>query len=194
MALWSAVLAAVLATVSLSVFLYRRHRRKQERLQLRLVAGRGHLLGEELAQAMARLALVDQAGLESGRAQAAAALDQLHMALLERQAHLQSYEELARLQGRKAVLMGTSWEFEAQAPLPFAPPEPPPRAPLQRPPASPSPAPTGPPPSRPGSSAPRDRQQLENQLLNRIEELQQSQEAARRRPGSAHKSGPPPKR
>ena len=177
MMLWPVIAATLAALVVLGTFLYRRRRHKQERLQLRLVAGRSHLLSEELRQSLASLERFGQEDPPAVLEQAPAALDQLHLALVERQAHLQNYDELARLQQRRLALLSTSREEEARAP----------RAPAV---VEPSP----PPAPRPSPAAPRDRRQIENQLLSRIEELQKGQEAARKPPPPPRKSGPSPQR
>lgn len=176
MILWSFIAAALAALVVLGTFLYRRRRHKQERLQLRLVAGRSHLLSEELRQSLASLERFGQEDPRAVMEQAPAALDQLHLALVERQAHLQNCDELARLQQRRLALLSTSREEEARAP----------RAPAVVEPSPPAPRPT--------PAAPRDRRQIENQLLSRIEELQKGQEAAREPSPPRKKSGPSPQR
>jgi len=99
MVTWS--IAALLALVALLALLalYRARRRRSERLQLRLLAGRSHLLGEEIAQRLEELEELERRDQESRAAEEA--LNHLHLLLVERQAHLQNCEDLVHLQERK---------------------------------------------------------------------------------------------
>ncbi len=86
---------AVLAVVAVLLVL---HHRRQQRLELRLLAGRERLLSEEMAACQAALTETDGSRRNTARATAEAALDALHTRLAERQAHLLNYEDLIRLQ------------------------------------------------------------------------------------------------
>ena len=69
--------------------LYRRARqRRQERLNLRLLAGRSQLIEGEIAQQMQNLHDFDEDHLNTLRLEAENALNLLQVTLIERQAHL----------------------------------------------------------------------------------------------------------
>ena len=147
-------LCAVLAAL---LFYLRLRRRRQEFLQLRLLAGQERLLGEEIERRMAILDDLDQEGLQTQRQRAEESLDQLHMDLIERQAHLLNFEDLVHLRQCKLQLLATRGaDLEA-------PPSPPPEAPSS-------------PPESPGQH--QDRNQLEDQLRSRISQLKKG-----RKPG-----------
>ncbi len=88
------VLALLLA---LGLFLLARQR-KRTRLELRLASGRRQLLGRELQTYLAELDGLDEEAIAAKRQDAENALDQLHIALVECQAHLLNYEDMAHLQ------------------------------------------------------------------------------------------------
>ncbi|MFH1571464.1 MAG: hypothetical protein ABIL09_25965 [Gemmatimonadota bacterium] len=98
-----ALAAAVTAAVAV-LLLLRRYLEGRRRLRLRLVTGRRVLLEQEAAQVMAELSQLE--GQEpSPRAMADDALNRLHAALLERQAHLENCEDLAHLQRQKMAVL-----------------------------------------------------------------------------------------
>jgi uncharacterized transporter YbjL len=72
---------------------------------LRLLAGRRRLLGEEVETRVERLAELDPEELATNRGLADASLDGIHMALLEREAHLQNLQDLAHLQQHKLAVL-----------------------------------------------------------------------------------------
>ncbi|MCC7265538.1 MAG: hypothetical protein IT369_23780 [Candidatus Latescibacteria bacterium] len=144
---------------------YLLRQRRAERLRLRLVAGQSHLLSAQLAQRLADLEQLEQEPLDELREEASGALDELHVLLIERQAHLQNCEDLVHLQQQKIAWL-------AKAPKPAAPARP---ARTTTPRETKSPAATAPPPRR---------DHLEDQLLQQIDELNRK----RRNPP------PPPKK
>ena len=133
--------------IALFFYLGRRWSRKK-RLELRLLAGRQQLLGEELERCTADLQEFDQEELAALRQEAENALGQLHVQLIERQAHLLNYEDLAHLQQCKIDILDAAGAQLEEAPLP----------------SSHEPTPT-PPPQR------KERSELENQLLDKINRL-----------------------
>ena len=148
--------AVLLCCAGLSAFiLYRMHRHKQERLELRLLTGRSRLLEEEVAQHLEALQSFDQEAFDAQRQKAENALNQMHLFLIERQAHLLNYEDLINLQHYKINIL-TSASDHALKDL------------------SPSSGPDIALDSEPYSepAAPRqDRASLEDQLLNKISQL-----------------------
>ncbi len=126
---------------------YLLRQRRAERLRLRLVSGQSHLLSAQLAQRTADLEKLESEPLDELQGEASGALDELHVLLIERQAHLQNCEDLIHLQQHKI-----SWL--AAAPSPPAP---------------------GPRPARPTPhqvpAPPHSRDHLEDQLLRQIDEL-----------------------
>ena len=82
--------------------------RKNERTKLRLLTGRRQLLSRELDACFAELDALDEGTIATRRQEAEAALNQLHVALVERQAHLLNYEDMAHLQQCKIDLLATS--------------------------------------------------------------------------------------
>jgi len=151
MTIWLIAIAAFSCTgLGVLIFYLRMRRRKQERLELRLLAGRGKLIGEELDYRLKLLQTFDQEELAALRQEAENALDQLQVALVERQAHLLNYEDLAHLQQCKIDILGGAREDLEDVPsLPAV---------------EPAPA-----PSPPG----KDRTQLEDELLEKISKLRQ---------------------
>ncbi len=147
------------------VVLYLLRQRRAERLRLRLVAGQSHLLSAQLAQRQTDLEQLEMEPLDELRDEAAAALDALHVQLIERQAHLQNCEDLVHLQRQKM-----SWLAQApKLPPPARPPRPAPET---------KPAPPSTPPVQ-------RRNHLEDQLLRQIDDLNKQ----RRNPPP-----PPPKK
>ena len=127
--------------------------RKNERTKLRLLTGRRQLLSRELDACFAELDALDEGTIATRRQEAEAALNQLHVALVERQAHLLNYEEMAHLQQCKIDLI---------APPPAA-------LEVEEPPAEkrpPRPA------TQPKREEERDRSTIESDLLNKISQLQ----------------------
>jgi hypothetical protein len=108
--LW--ILPAALAFVGLIAALaaLRTRRRRSNRLQLRLLAGRRRLLGEEIETRSLRLAELDPEELATHRSLADASLDGIHVALLEREAHLQNLQDLAHLQQHKLAVLRRRYE------------------------------------------------------------------------------------
>ena len=82
--------------------------RKNERIELRLLTGRHQLLSSELDACFAELDALNEGAIATRRQEAEVALDQLHVALVERQAHLLNYEDMAHLQQYKIDLLTTS--------------------------------------------------------------------------------------
>lgn len=130
------------------VVLFLLRQRRAERLRLRLVAGQSHLLSAQLAQRQEDLERLDLEPLEDLRAEAATSLDELHVLLIERQAHLQNCEDLVHLQQQKM-----DWLAKASKSPPPARPSRPARE------------------AKPAAAAPQRRNHLEDQLLRQIEDL-----------------------
>ena len=91
------------AALTLLILWYVR-RQKYRQTQLRLLGGRRHILDEEIAAQTALLQAIDSRHLENLCDQAKGALDELNIALVERQAHLLNYADLAHLQEYKIQL------------------------------------------------------------------------------------------
>jgi hypothetical protein len=89
-------------------------RRKDDRIQLRLLVGRSRLLQEEIDRRIEALALLDPKILATTRQQAQSALNELQILLVERQAHLQDREELGHLQHTKITLLENQVQSLAQ--------------------------------------------------------------------------------
>ncbi|MBI2502926.1 MAG: hypothetical protein HYW07_06795 [Candidatus Latescibacteria bacterium] len=127
------------------VVLYHLRQRRAERLRLRLLAGQSHLLSAQLAQRLGDLKRLELEPLDGLPAEAGASLDELHVLLVERQAHLQNCEDLVHLQKQKI-----SW-------LAKAPKLPPPTRETR--------------PAAPSTFPAQRRNHLEDQLLRQIEDL-----------------------
>lgn len=141
--------------------------RKRTRLELRLASGRRQLLGRELQIYLAELDELDEEAIAAKRQEAENALDQLHIALVERQAHLLNYEDMAHLQQCKIDLLPTV----APAPSEALPETTPPTEPQRRRPERSQrefKQPTA--PERPAEG--RDRTTIEGDLLDKINQLQ----------------------
>lgn len=141
-------------------------RRRELRMQLRLLHGRSQLLSEEIERQTNEVAAIDEAAITALRQEAEEALNMLNIAVVERQAHLLNYSDLAHLQRCKCELFesaegGESAAQESELPLFDSEPTPPRRRP----------------PPRPAQQEPlderehKDRSQIENQLLGKISQL-----------------------
>lgn len=96
-------LASTAALVCLVLWFVRK--RKLLQIQLRLLRGRRHILNEAISAQTASIQAVDSSErLEILSQQASNALDELNVALVERQAHLLNYADLAHLQDYKIQL------------------------------------------------------------------------------------------
>ena len=173
-----ATLVALALLLTLGLFLLARQR-KRERLELRLASGRRQLLGRELESYCAELDALDEDHIAAKRQEAESALDQLHIALVERQAHLLNYEDMVHLQQCKIELL-----TKAGLPSPKDQPEdliedlpedqPPPAdtAPQRPDTAKQKPRMDKAPPAEANREAGRDRSSLESDLLDKINQLQ----------------------
>lgn len=93
------------ATALVCVVLWFIRKRKRLQTQLRLLRGRRHILDEEISAQTASIKAADSSNrLETLSQQASNALDALNVALVERQAHLLNYADLAHLQDYKIQL------------------------------------------------------------------------------------------
>lgn len=107
--------------VSLSLLtLWQIRRRRQNRLALRVLAGRRRLLGEEVDQRLQELAQFDDDELVQQTLAATGIVDHVHVGLLEQQARLQNLEDLAHLQRHKIAVLA---HHLAEAPAFLAPEE-----------------------------------------------------------------------
>ena len=147
------------------VVLYHLRQRRSERLRLRLLAGQIHLLSAQLAQRLEELERLDRDDLTQMQDQTNGVLDDLHILLIERQAHLQNCEDLIHLQKQKI-----SWLATAPKPAPQ-------RATRGR-------RETKAQATAPAPQPPQRRDQLEDHLLRQIDDLNKK----RRNPP------PPPKK
>ena len=94
------LLASTTTLVCLVLWFVRKRKRLQT--QLRLLRGRRHILDEEISAQAASIQATDSSNrLSIMSQQANNALDVLNMALVERQAHLLNYADLAHLQEYK---------------------------------------------------------------------------------------------
>jgi hypothetical protein len=141
--------------------IYRRTRkRRQNRLKLRLLAGRSQLLEGEITNQIQNLRDFDEDQLNTLRLEAENALNLLQITLIERQAHLLNYEDLAHLQRFKLdILNHASAQLQTQATT-----------------TAPHPTETTAlAPAQPGAeTAPKDRSSIENELLSKINKLNQA--------------------
>lgn len=103
--LWILPAAFALAGVVAILAALRIRHRRNNRLQLRLLAGRRRLLGEEIDTRSRRLDELDPEELAAQQNVADVALDGLHMDLLKREAQLQNLQELAHLQQHKLAVL-----------------------------------------------------------------------------------------
>lgn len=104
MILPSLLIGLVAATVAL--FAWRRVHHRRARIHLRLLVGRSRLLGEEIDRRAGELATQFGDGeIESVCVAARNSLDQLQVSILDRQAQLQNYEDLAFQQRHKLAIL-----------------------------------------------------------------------------------------
>jgi len=158
------------------------HRRRQQRINLRLLAGRRHLLSQQIEKRCEALADIDEQQMAEQTGRSRQALEELDILLIERQSKLLNSEDLAGLQDYKIDVLqaalqaadtpalpsteatDTGMPFDDSTPEPAATTEGPRhRRAEERSPASPSTKPT--PPER------RDRARLEQAVLQRINQL-----------------------
>ena len=90
-------LTIALAALATLLVLWLAKRRKQQRTQQRLLLGRRHLLDEEINLRQRELSTIDQGTISALRQSAEDGLNQLNIAVVERQAHLLNYADLAHL-------------------------------------------------------------------------------------------------
>ena len=102
------IIVLVLCSVAIPAALLFAHWRQQkrDRIQLRLQKGRSRLLGEEIEQRTAELTQYDDEMLAPTRFDADRALDALHIALMDRHAHILNSQDLAHLQRHKIAIQG----------------------------------------------------------------------------------------
>lgn len=173
MPIWIIIIATLLSLallLALGLFLLARQR-KAERLELRLASGRRQLLGQELASYLAELDELDQDAITALRQDAESSLDQLHIALVERQVHLLNYEDMVHLQQCKIDLLTARALSPVEAPLE----EPPPPVEIEQ--QYPSSAKRksrkdNAPPIEANRDEGRDRSTIESDLLDKINKLQ----------------------
>ncbi len=132
---------------------WRLRRRRANRLQLRLLAGRRRLLGEEIESRSERLEALDPEELASQQQAASGMLDGLHVALMEREAHLQNLRDLAHMQKHKLTILARQ-QRDATAAMAAAP-----EAAAD---AAPDPVPAPPPPE--------NREGIEDQFLAALQQ------------------------
>ena len=101
---WTLVLLAALAAAA-GLLVLRRSLRRRRRIKVRLLGGRSHLLGEEIEARSQELERFETEEFASACLAAEAALDELNVSLLDRQAQLQNYEDLASLQRHKIAVL-----------------------------------------------------------------------------------------
>ena len=157
------------AGLGLSLIFRRTRQRRRERLELRLLAGRSQLLEGEIANQLQNLTDFDEERLNALRLEADNALNLLQVTLIERQAHLLNCEDLTYLQKYKVNILNNHVETQNAAPPP--PDNPPAAAPMA--------ATSMPPPSQ---DHPKDRSSIENELLNKINQLNQADKQGRKPP------------
>jgi hypothetical protein len=100
------IIVLVLVSVTIPAALAFVHWRlqKRDRIQLRLHRGRSRLLGEEIEQRAAELIRYDDEMLAPARFDADRALDELHVAMMDRHAHVLNSQDLAHLQRHKIAI------------------------------------------------------------------------------------------
>jgi len=158
------LLIAIAVLLGVSVVL-RRSRTRRRRLRLRLLSGHRGLLGDEIDRRTRSLGEVDTANLDAARAQANLGLNELHADLLDRQAHLQNFEDLAFLQRQKLAVLTRSL-FAAEAATDHSPGLGQEAAPVNSP---------TPPDAERGTTF-EHRGRIESDLLQKIEDLQKPQD------------------
>ena len=143
------------------IFMYLR-RKKRRRRDLRLASGQSRLLGDQITE---RLALLHEYDPEL-RAEAEHSLDMLQVALIDRQAHLLNFEDLAMLQRYKLEIQeSAARDYASQPPARQATPQ-----------------------EEEVVSPLASRTELEDQLLEKIDQLNSSPKRPRR--PKHKKSGP----
>ena len=159
LATWIFIATFVFLTLLLALALYLLARqRKKEAQELRLVIGRRQLIGQEIDRYLEELESLDQNEITALRQNAETALDQIHIALVERQVHLLNYEDMTHLQKCKMDLLADLSHPPLQVPAED-------RADLQ-------PQKTSTPPATQNQAKTRDRSALEGELRDRINQLQ----------------------
>ena len=167
-----AVLLTLASILALGLFLLARQR-KRDRIELRLATGRRGLLNRELESYLTELDELDADIITTKCQEAASALDQLHIALVERQAHLLNYEDMVHLQKCKIDVITGALNLPEE--LPEDPPEDLPPAVSSRPRPTSNPSSTS---QDKKSTAQdpydeaRDRSTIESDLLDKINQLQ----------------------
>lgn len=101
---WIFVLLATLA-VTVGLLVLRHSLRRRRRIKVRLLGGQSHLRGEEIEARSQELERFESEEFASACLAAEAALDELNVSLLDRQAQLQNYEDLASLQRHKIAVL-----------------------------------------------------------------------------------------
>ena len=148
------------------------HRRRQQRVNLRLLTGRRHLLSEQIEERYEALADIDAQQMAEQTGRSRQALEELGVLLIERQSKLLTFEDLVGLEAYKIDVLHAARHAAATPPpsrtdagMPFDDSTPEPAAttesPLHR-------RAEVPPPERP------DRAGLEQAVLQRINQLIQS--------------------
>lgn len=149
-----------------AAFSYLRIRRqKKDHLELRLLAGRRRLLEEEIAHNLETLQNFTYQALSTQQQEGREALDQLHLLLVERQAHLLNSEDLIHLQNYKISVLKAILDDDAS----------------DRP--APSNSEIAPGPTALAEEPPshhRDRANVENQLLSKIGQLNKGTSAEKK--------------
>ena len=136
------------------MFAYLRSKKRRRR-DLRLAAGQSKLLGDQISE---RLNLLDQYE-PTLRSEAEHSLDMLQVELIDRQAHLLNFEDLAMLQRYKLEIQeSTARDCASQR--------------LVRPPALPE--------EKEIAAPPASRNELEDQLLEKINQLNRAPKKPRR--------------
>ena len=166
------IIIAVLLTLALILALglfFLARQRKRDRVELRLATGRRGLLNRELETYLTELDELDADIITTKCQEAASALDQIHIALVERQAHLLNYEDMVHLQKCKIDMITGALNLPEELPEDLSPP------------ASNRPRPTSTPSTTsqdkksttqdPYDEAP-DRSTIESDLIDKINQLQ----------------------
>ena len=156
-----AFLASTASIVCLVLWFVRERKRLQ--VQLRLLRGRRHILDEEISAQAESIQAADSSNrLDIMSQQANNALDILNVALVERQAHLLNFSDLANLQDYKIQIYEGDIKDSSTAPVPgrFDTNEKSAAAPLVKEPNDTA-----------GEEVPKNRKQIENQLLKKIEQI-----------------------
>ena len=84
------------------------HLRKRDQMALRLVAGRRLLLDDQIEERLQALGDFDDDQIASQTRQSLEALDHLNVLLIERQSHLLNLEDLTHLQGYKINIVDSN--------------------------------------------------------------------------------------